>query len=219
MRKLKTHRLTGTIVLKTGLRIGGSDDLLQIGGTDLTCIKHPVTLKPYIPGSSLKGKMRCGLERAHGLISSGNQPFKCEGSPASKSVEYLLGAIFGPHFNPRHELGPTRIIVRDASLKSGGELETKTENIIDRKVGTAMHPRKLERVVSGSTFELEILLQEWDLDIQCTYNGKTGGLALAEFVKEGLREVRDTGLGSGVSRGSGQVDFEGLKLNGEDFTL
>jgi len=219
MRKLKTHNITGTIVLKTGTRIGGSDDLLQIGGTDLTCIKHPVTLQPYIPGSSLKGKMRCELERKHGLISGGNQPYKCEGNPLPESVEYLLGAIFGPHFNPRHELGPTRIIVRDASLKGGGELELKTENIIDRKVGTAQHPRKLERVVAGSTFNLEIALQEWDLDANCSFKEQKGGLALVEFVKDGLREVQNTGLGSGVSRGSGQIEFQNLQLGGVGFNL
>ncbi|MBM4023950.1 MAG: type III-A CRISPR-associated RAMP protein Csm3 [Planctomycetes bacterium] len=236
MKKLRSHMITGSIVLKTGLRIGGSDDLLQIGGTDLTCIKHSVTLQPYIPGSSLKGKLRCELERCHGLFSGrdGNEPYSAMKPNTDRQIrkpfisktveellphEYLVAAVFGPHKNAEHALGPTRIIVRDAGLRSGGEIETKTENIIDRKVGTAQHPRKVERVVAGSRFALEIVLHEWDIDGQCSYSGKSGGEALVEFVKHGLREVRNTGLGSGVSRGSGQVDFEELKWNGEAFSL
>lgn len=58
MRKTGYHEITGVIHCLSGLRVGGSDELLQIGGTDLTCIKHPVTLRPYIPGSSIKGRMR-----------------------------------------------------------------------------------------------------------------------------------------------------------------
>jgi CRISPR-associated protein Csm3 len=234
MKKLKTHFITGTILLKTGMRIGGSDDLLQIGATDLTCIKHLDTLQPYIPGSSLKGKLRCELERCFGLFSgrNNNEPYdamKSNPKDPNKSIsktiqelkpeEYLVAVVFGPHKNTVHNLGPTRIIVRDADLKSGGKIETKTENIIDRKVGTAAHPRKIERVVAESTFNLEILLQEWDIDSNCTYNNKSSGEALIEFVKDGLREVRNTGLGSGVSRGSGQVDFADLKCDGENFDL
>lgn len=236
MKRTSTHLIKGIIVLKTGTRIGGSDDLLQIGGTDLTCIKNPVTMEPYIPGSSLKGKLRCELERTYGLFSGrgGNEPYdamkpnpdqKSRKNRISKVVseltseEYLIAAIFGPHKNSDHTLGPTRIIVRDASLKDGGDLELKTENIIDRVVGTAAHPRKLERVVPGSTFDLEIVLQEWDLDAKCSYNEKTGGEALIEFVKDGLRHVRNSGLGSGVSRGSGQIDFEDMTCDGQGFEL
>jgi CRISPR-associated protein Csm3 len=211
MKKLKTHHIIGTIALKTGLRIGGSDDLLQIGGTDLTCIKHPVTLQPYIPGSSLKGKMRCELERCIGKVK--NEPCGC------CDTGCMVCRVFGPHKKPKHSLGPTRILVRDANCVERGEIETKTENIIDRQGGAANNFWKIERVVPGSRFSLEIVLQEWDLDKSCSFNNKTGGEALIEFVKDGLREVRNTGLGSGVSRGSGQVDFEDMKVDGEVFAL
>jgi len=50
--------IRGTIVAKTGLHIGASADTVEIGGIDTPVIKHPVTFEPYIPGSSLKGKMR-----------------------------------------------------------------------------------------------------------------------------------------------------------------
>ena len=62
MQKVGYHEISGKIVLVSGTRIGGSDDLLQIGGADATCIRNPVTHAPYLPGSSIKGKMRSELE-------------------------------------------------------------------------------------------------------------------------------------------------------------
>lgn len=56
--------ITGGIRLVTGLHIGGAAAGLDIGGVDNPIIRHPVTREPYIPGSSLRGKMRSLLERA-----------------------------------------------------------------------------------------------------------------------------------------------------------
>jgi CRISPR-associated protein Csm3 len=207
MRKLGQTNITGVIHCISGLRVGGSDDLLQIGGTDLTCIKNPVTLQPYIPGSSMKGKMRSELEKKLGKFGGrdGNEPCSCA------RRDCLICRVFGPHKKPDHDLGPTRIIVRDGLLIEGGELELKPENIIDRRTGTALHPRKVERVVAGSRFRLKIGIQIWDLDNECSYNDSTGGAALVAFVKDGLREIANTGLGSGVSKGSGEIEIEDLK--------
>jgi CRISPR-associated protein Csm3 len=212
MQKLEQKTITGTIILRSGMRIGGSDDLLQIGGVDLTSIKHPVTRKPYIPGSSFKGKMRSELEKKLGKIN-GNEPCGCA------RQDCLVCRVFGPHKKANHDLGPSRLIVRDAELVVGGELENKTENIIDRKVGTARHPRTVERVAANSEFDFKIGIQIWDLDKDCQHNGKTSAEALVEFVKDGLRQVQETGLGSGVSKGYGEIEFVDLKLDGVDFTL
>lgn len=213
MRKTGYHEITGIIHCLSGLRVGGSDELLQIGGTDLTCIKHPVSLRPYIPGSSVKGKIRSELEQQFGRFGGrdGNEPCGCK--------QCLVCRVFGPHKQARHELGPTRIVVRDAACIRGGETELKSENVIDRKTGTAMHPRKVERVVAGSEFTLRIGIQVWDLDSGCKYKDKTGGEALVEFVKDGLRALQQTGLGSGISKGSGEIEFHDLKLDGNPFTL
>ena len=56
-------RLTSIIELKTGLHIGGGGETLDIGGLDKPVIRDPLTKYPYLPGSSLKGKMRAILER------------------------------------------------------------------------------------------------------------------------------------------------------------
>jgi CRISPR-associated protein Csm3 len=55
--------LTSTLVLKTGLHIGGGGETLDIGGIDKPVIRDPLTRQPYLPGSSIKGKLRAILER------------------------------------------------------------------------------------------------------------------------------------------------------------
>ncbi len=215
MKKTGYREITGIIHCLSGLRVGGSDELLQIGGTDLTCIKHPVTLKPYIPGSSIKGKMRSEQEQKLGKFGGKDKSEPC----GCVDPSCLVCRVFGPHKKARHELGPSRIVVRDAQCTLGGETELKSENVIDRKTGAALHPRKVERVVAGSEFSLRIGIQVWDLDAQCAHNGKTGGDALIEFVKDGLRALQQTGLGSGISKGSGEIEFRSLKLDGTPFTL
>jgi len=215
MKKIGQKNITGFIYLKSGLRVGGSDDLLQIGATDLTVIKHPVTLEPYLPGSSFKGKLRSELEKKEGKFGGRDQNEPC----GCAREDCLVCRIFGPHKQSKHNLGPTRIIVRDSKLVDGGRIETKSENIIDRRTGTAQHPRKVERVSEGSKFEFKIGIQVWDMDANCSYNGKRGGDALTEYVKDGLREIQNTGFGAGVSKGYGEIEFLNLKLDGQIFNL
>jgi CRISPR-associated protein Csm3 len=206
MKKVAQYVIRGVIELKSGTRIGGSEDVLQIGATDLTCIKDPVSGKPYIPGSSLKGRMRAELEKALGRTGGphGNEPCGCGRNDCA------VCRIFGPHRNSRHQLGPTRIIVRDAPLIEGGQIELKTETTNRRSTGGAEQPRTLERVTSGAKFRLEIAIQEFDIDQEFHYRDAdgtevNGRQALVAAVYHCLDMLEDSGIGSGVSRGSGQV--------------
>lgn len=213
MKKLNHYVIRGEIELLSGTRIGGSDDVLQIGGTDLTCIKDPVTGRPYIPGSSIKGKMRSSLEKAHGKYSKDRSGNNCE--PCGCAMDNCpVCRVFGPHKKPDHQLGPTRIIVRDAQL-IGDEfaIENKTESVNRRDTGAAEHPRTVERVAPGAKFRLEIGVQEFDLDAQFTYtdaNEKrvTGSDALIEVICHCLDLVEQTGIGAGTGKGYGQVRIE-----------
>ncbi len=218
MRMKDFKKISGIIVCESGLHIGGSAEQMEIGGVDNPVIKHPITGEPYIPGSSLKGKMRSALEFKLGKIQGNGEPCGC--AQASCNV----CRVFGPHKQSRHDLGPTRILVRDAlfsdeTRKEYGDIvrdkgisyiEQKTENVINRKTGTAEHPRTQERVPSGAKFDFEMTLQilEGDNDTE-----------MVEFVKDGLRLVQTTYLGGYGSRGSGKVRFENLKVNGVDCTL
>ena len=55
------------LVTKTGLRIGGTEEGMSIGGAENPVIRDYYG-KPYIPGSSLKGKMRSLLEQSTGRL-------------------------------------------------------------------------------------------------------------------------------------------------------
>lgn len=204
MRKINHYVIRGEIELLSGTRIGGSDDVLQIGGTDLTCIKDPATGKPYIPGSSIKGKMRSGLEKHLGKVS-GREPCGCAGNSCP------VCRVFGPHKNTNHQLGPTRIIVRDAPLISGEfAIENKTESVNRRDTGAAEHPRTVERVAPGAKFALEIGIQEYDIDGEFTYKDADkkdikGADALLEVVDHALWEMEQTGIGAGTGKGYGKI--------------
>ena len=64
--------IKGEIELLTGTHIGGTNSAMGIGGPDSTVVRNPIDNKPYIPGSSLKGKMRAMVEIADGTIESVN---------------------------------------------------------------------------------------------------------------------------------------------------
>ena len=219
MKLLETKVFAGKLEVVTGLHIGGSTEAIEIGGIDNPIIKHPVTHEPYIPGSSLKGKMRSQMERMEGKVNDKGEPCGC-GENAC-----MVCRVFGPHFNPRHKLGPTRIIVRDAMMSEESRsemreamqagksyIEIKTENIIDRNVGTAKHPRQQERVPAGTIFDLEIVVQVLDLDRE--HNKDVVG-----YVQRALKSVEDSYIGGSGSRGYGQVRFTGLTLDGEPVSL
>jgi len=204
MKKVAHYVIRGEIELLSGTRIGGSDDVLQIGGTDLTCIKDPVTGRPYIPGSSLKGKMRSSLEKVLGK-TNGSEPCGCgeDDCPVCR--------VFGPHKNTNHQLGPTRIIIRDAPLiGTSFVIENKTESTNRRDTGAAEHPRTVERVAPGAKFALEIGVQEFDDDKDFAYHdadGKElrGASALMEVVNHALDEMERVGVGAGTGKGYGQI--------------
>lgn len=55
--------LNSHLLVETGLHIGGGGENLDIGGLDKPVIRDPLTKYPYLPGSSIKGKLRAILER------------------------------------------------------------------------------------------------------------------------------------------------------------
>ncbi|MCY4583354.1 MAG: type III-A CRISPR-associated RAMP protein Csm3, partial [Chloroflexi bacterium] len=182
MKRTNIHSITFAARCESGLHIGGSQDELSIGGSDSPVIKHPSTREPYIPGSSLKGKMRSELERKLGQFgghgrNEGALPCGCGRCPVCR--------VFGAHMNTSSRLGPSRIIVRDGSLSSDGfHLENKTENVINRRRGGAEHPRSTERVAAGAEFNMQIVLQVFEADGDFEYESHRGGDALQEVVAE-----------------------------------
>lgn len=189
---------SGTITLKTGLHIGGTNASLNIGGPDKFVVRNPINNIPYIPGSSLKGKMRALIEIANGETNEG----KPTNNPNSKAG-YLFG-VSGDSEKSR----PSRLIVRDAELDvSNPEMfantdlpytESKTEVAIDRVTAKAT-PRTFERVPAGAQFKLNMVLNIFEGDDESK---------LKSTLKQAIKLLEDDYLGGHGSRGYGQVKFE-----------
>ncbi len=216
--KLKSIKaISGKIRVITGLHIGGSKDNLEIGGLDQPIIKHPLTKEPYIPGSSIKGKMRSLLENYYFIDREQTRKFVAEkGAPCGcGEPDCPACKIFGTSSDKKSaELGSTRIIVRDAVLTeqfrtkfAKGELpmEEKYENVIHRVKGTADHPRPLERVPAGVEFDFSISFKEFEGD----------DAALLNYVYKGLKMIELDALGGNSSRGCGQVKFVDLQCDAQ----
>ena len=220
--------LRGTLRCVTGLRIGSAAEMIEIGGLDNPIIKHPLTGLPYVPGSSLKGKMRALLElrldkidprpEVEGRRNRNYGEVHRPGGHGCEGETCPICRIFGSNAG-EGELGPGRLIVRDAYLT--GEWETKIqdrlregepvteikyENTINRITAMA-NPRQMERVPAGVKFTFEIGYRVFD-------TGDGGGTDREMFgrVIEGLRLVEADTLGGSGSRGYGRVAFEGLEL-------
>lgn len=199
------------IELLDGMRIGGAGGGLEIGGVDpnLMALKDPVSGQPYIPGSSLKGKLRSTLEKQHGLGREG-RPCGCG------RRECHVCPVFGAHMNTRAESGTSRLTVRDARftgeyaerwrqrLNEGLPVfEEKTENTIDRGRGTALNPRTQQRVPAGAMFQAEMILKVFDGDRDdVMLNDLKNALAIVE---------RFDSLGAGGSRGSGRIAIHAFR--------
>jgi CRISPR-associated protein Csm3 len=201
MEKLvKKIKIQTSITLVTGLHIGGSSDNVEIGGIDNPVIKLATRGdEPYIPGSSLKGKMRCLLEQTAGAPKVG----------MDQKVNNLFGITESRTLNTDNK--PSKLIVRDAILSKESKeallacdnldmpyTENKWENVIDRTKGVAEHPRQSERVPAGAVFNAEFVLNIWDDDNE---------QELMALFEKGIRLLENDYLGGSGSRGYGQIKF------------
>ncbi|MDK2960694.1 MAG: CRISPR-associated protein Csm3 [Bacillota bacterium] len=209
--KLIRHReITGIIHCKTGLRIGGSRETLEIGGIDAPIIRHPITELPYIPGSSLKGKMRSLLEQATGNVSDNGSPHNCGRCPVCVNFGSLKSE------------SSTRFLFRDAPLTAESEeklrraqeekglnfSELKTEVVINRKTGRAdrVGPRTFERVPEGTEFAFSMTVRVFEGDDE---------QKMLDLLRQGFELLEKDYLGSSGSRGYGQIEFRDLKIDGQ----
>jgi CRISPR-associated protein Csm3 len=218
--------ISGRIVVKTGLHIGGSKAVLDIGGVDLNVIKTNRGV-PFIPGSSLKGKLRSILAREEGSVAIKRESNMPDGLIVdSEKINLLFGK--GADKDTEEQKLPTkcqltRLIVRDAFLDvrhfrkhfydidpddEGAEdelvsyTEIKTENTINRMTGTAQHPRQLERVPTGAEFDFEIIYNVFDEEEKVLH---------LNALMQAMRILEDDYLGGSGSRGYGQIGFKSMK--------
>lgn len=227
MKRLKKIlEISGTLELITGLHIGIGKDEVKIGGVDSQVIKNPITGEPYIPGSSVKGKMRSLLELYYGVYRPDGQELNYEHyrrlsgeeKKAAKNILKLFGtsgADYKDFENKSEEekreigdLAVSRLSFYDLRLTDesrnkwnnilDGRAEEKTEVKINRITGTA-HGGALntkERVPAGLEFEFKLMLKVFEGDDE---------EALVEMVKRGIALIEADSLGGSGSRGYGKV--------------
>lgn len=210
--------IKGNIVLETGLHIGGSETEMQIGGVDNPVIKT-IDGKPYIPGSSLKGKLRSLLECATGNVTekkvkNGKECYVCS------CGKCYICKLFG---STKDVTGRTRLIFRDCHLNKEDEnkaksklVNIKTENVIDRLTGKAKHPRQLEKVVRGTKFNYEIIMNIFESDINKDKGNEKKVENICDYFKVLLLSfelLKNDYLGGSGSRGYGKLD---IKASQED---
>lgn len=218
---MKLNRITlieATLELKTGLHIGAGDTEMHIGGIDNPVIKNPITNQPYIPGSSIKGKMRSLLEWRSGAVQSG-EPLGLE-EMDKKGVLPIL-QLFGVSADTQRtneqamKIGPTRLAFWDCELdpewvkciQTENMLltEVKSENSIDR-INCRANPRQTERVPAGARFRFRLSFKQLEQDDP----------GLLDIVLEGMKLLEYDSLGGSGSRGYGKIAFTDITINGED---
>lgn len=225
-------KISGEIEAKTGLHIGGTSDSIDKGGIDSPVIKNPVTNEPYIPGSSLRGRMRSLLEKktAAKLYPMTSKIWmevypekKYQDKSTSMAKKSEVCRVFGD--SSCKEAVPSVLIVRDALYNDTTRskymqdrlpiTEAKIEIAVDRITSHAL-PRTIERVPAGACFEFEIIykVQTYDNGEFVTNDidgDKKSNKALhkdIDNILSALLEIQEyDGLGGNTSRGHGRVQF------------
>lgn len=198
------QEITGRITCLTGLRVGGTQETAGIGESDNPVIRHPVTKIPYIPGSSLKGKLRSLLEIRHSSSSQrSGKPCDCG--------KCVICKLFGCG-DVKNLVEPGRLIFRDATMTDetreklettlpGSLVEVKSEIQMDRIKGSTSRGslRQLERVPEGAEFQLVLSMRLFKED---DANRRREFL---NMLAEGFELLEKDYLGGCGSRGYGQV--------------
>lgn len=194
------YKLEVTLKLVSGLYIGGTDNGFDIGGADSNVIKNPLTKEPYIPGSSMKGKLKSLLKYHYGKLNDENNDLIFSDDtitnifePVEDSNVSITRAIFRDFILTRESVKELQ-----AYLGLGSFTEIKAENSIDIIRGKAANPRFIERVPAGAMFEGEIILNIFEGDKK---------EKMMETIKESLKLLESNYLGGSGTRGYGRVEI------------
>ena len=187
--------------LLSGLYIGGNDSGFDIGGADSDVIRNPLTNEPYIPGSSLKGKLKSLLKYHIKEVDRTEKDIIFKDSNITN--------IFEPIDEGNVKI--TRAIFRDLTLTKESEkelqnilgtgcfTEIKAENKVNPISGKSDSPRFIERVPAGAIFEGEIVLNVFDGDNK---------EIMMDNIKKSLKLLEMNYLGGNGTRGYGRVKVE-----------
>lgn len=198
--------ITGKIKIMTGLHIGGSKEFSAIGAVDSPVMRDTYSNMPFIPGSSLKGKLRFLLQEKYGK--------KARDEKTNHNDDDLrVKRLFGSSNDKKDEISfKSRLYFSDSFISNEKDLnkmgieqmtEVKFENTINRFTAIA-NPRQIERVIRGTEFDMSVI-----------YNADS-----KEDLREDIKNLKEAFelleydyLGGNGSRGYGRVKIENLELN------
>lgn len=179
----------------TGMHIGGSSTFSAIGAVDSPVIRDPLTGRPIVPGSSLKGKLRTLLARSF----AGD----IEKMPEFEWDEPAVLRMFGST-SARSRLQFADAFVSNLDhMQAVGLTEVKSENVIKRLSSEAM-PRQIERVNAGTVFAETVVYDVVDKE------------TLEEDMKllaKAMKLLQMDYLGGHGSRGSGRVSLKNFRIS------
>ncbi len=232
---------TGELECLTGLHIGASKEGMEIGALDSPVVRDPLTLEPYIPGSSLKGKLRALLEKAHPRLlpnrdgGSGISRHECndwdKGDNRNKNytrnmpypgalqcpVCRLFGSTAGPGEKARNF--PSRVKVRDLGLINGDVLKEIDTGLLYTEW---KFENSIDRVTSSANpRNLERVPKGAKFQFSIIYDAEDAETLKDDMdnLKLAIQLLHDDALGGHGSRGYGQVrlDITGIEARKIDY--
>lgn len=227
--------VSGVVTSLTGMHIGGNSTEMSIGGVDKIVIRDPLTNRPYIPGSSLRGKMRSLMERMRGEMTikmdsgasihaigdlavplADGARIRSAGpstTPGAKSSQ-LFGVAIDQQKNVAPEdIIPQRLVVRDAKLRNWGELErAKNTDMPMTEVKTEVAIDRITSQANPRQIERVPAGAQFEFEFVLNLYGNDQEKDYVEMLFECMQLVQDDYLGGHGSRGYGRIKFQVEKL-------
>lgn len=181
--------------VRTGMHIGGSSSFSAIGAVDSPVIRDPLSGRPIVPGSSLKGKLRTLLARSF----AGD----IQNMPDFKNDDPKVLRMFGSTSARSRLQFADAFVSNNEAMKAVGLTEVKSENVIKRLSSEAM-PRQIERVNAGTVFAETVV---YDMSDENEMREDLRLLAKA------MKLLQMDYLGGHGSRGSGRVSLKNFRIS------
>ena len=226
--------VTGTLITLTGMHIGGSSTEMGIGGADSIVVRDPLSNYPYIPGSSLRGKMRSLYERVCGEmtiqlqidnktiqinnVSDLAEPFsqgaRFKSAGPSSDPNTMAGRLFGVPIDKQkgerpEDIVPQRLVVRDAKLLNAETLKNaKNTDMPLTEVKTEVAIDRITSKANPRQIERVPAGAEFEFEFILNLFGEDDSENYLKTLFECMELLQDDYLGGHGSRGYGRVKFD-----------
>lgn len=229
--------VSGEIINLTGLHIGGNSTEMSIGGADQIVVRDPLTNHPYIPGSSLRGKMRSLLERTRGEMTidlersdvrqvkhvrelaeplskgAAIRSAKPSTDPGAMSSRLFGVAIDKQKGSRPEEIIPQRLVVRDAPLLNPADLENaRNTDMPMTEVKTEVAIDRITSKANPRQIERVPAGARFGFEFILNLYGDDAEAEYLNLLFQCMELLQDDYLGGHGSRGYGRVRFHVAEL-------